>query len=704
MCVDFYLTLWLETSRWRMCEESTGFAPGAIWGEQEECAPEASWPGQLKDPVGILRQMMLARECDRRSGLAVRQGKAWFAISSAGHEALGALGTVLTSRDAVFPHYRDRALAMARGMTVRDMARDLMGRAGSHSGGRAMASHFSHRPGNVFSLASPTAAQCLPAAGYAWASLLQGKDDVALCSIGDASSRQGEFFEAVAFAVHCALPIIFLVSDNGYGISTSTANMSAHRLGLLPENIVEEVDGVDPDAVAEAGARAVAKARAGGGPTVLWCDLDRLDPHSSSDDHRVYRTPKELAALRDPVVLFRDRLLRLGIIDEGWYERVRRETAQEVEEEFEKVFSEPVASSETISNHIFGPEVAPPFGGSGGSRDGTIVAAFRDALRDELADRPSMVIFGEDVADPKGGVFGLTKGLGAEVEGRVFNAPLAEATIVGVAVGLAAAGMQPVAEIQFVDFAGPAWNQISNQLATLRWRTLSEWQCPVLLYAPWGGYLPGGGIWHSQSNESLFTHLPGLRVAVPSTPADTQVVVHCALAGSDPTLVLLPKHLMRLRHPSAELPYDPYRARIRRSGEDVTVVTWGNGVSLAMAAATAADQDGVSVEVIDLCWLTPVDLKTVAASVRRTGRLVVVQEDNCTSSFGAGLIAQVVGGDDEFFSLLGAPQLVSRQDLHVPFHPDLEFAVLPAVQDVVAAIRAAVNPSASAPNPEGSWG
>ncbi len=680
-----------------MCEASTGFAPGASSGKSEARASGSSWPGQLKDPVGVLRQMMLSRECDRRSGLALRQGKAWFALSSAGHEALGALGTVLRPQDAVFPHYRDRALVMARGMTVRDVARDLMGRAGSHSGGRAMASHFSYRPGNVFSLASPTAAQCLPAAGYAWASLLRGDDDVVLCSIGDASSRQGEFFEAVAFAVQCSLPIVFFVSDNGYGISTSTAHMSAHRLGLLPVDIVEEVDGVDPEAVAEAGTRAVAKARAGGGPTVLWCDLDRLDPHSSSDDQRVYRTPEELAALRDPVVLFRDRLVRVGIIDEDWYERVRTETAREVEEEFEQVVSELVVPSETTADHLFGPEAVPPVG-PGGSRGGTIVAAFRDALREELAARPDMVVFGEDVADPKGGVFGLTKGLGVGGEERgqerVVNAPLAEATIVGVAVGLAAAGMRPVAEIQFVDFAGPAWNQISNQLATLRWRTLSEWQCPVLLYAPWGGYLPGGGIWHSQSNESLFTHLPGLRVAVPSTPADAQAVVHCAMAGSDPTLVLVPKHLMRLRHPLAEVPYDPYRARTRRSGDDVTVVTWGNGVSLAMAAAAAAAEDGLSVEVIDLCWLTPVDLKTVAASVRRTGRLVVVQEDNCTSSFGAGLIAQVLGGDDEFFSLLGAPQLVSREDLHVPFHPDLESAVLPAVEDVIAAIWAAVHPSA----------
>lgn len=641
----------------------------------------------LKDPVELLARMILSRECDRRSGLALRQGHAWFTISSAGHEALAALGDVLEPQDVVFPHYRDRALVMSRGMTVRDIARDLMGVSGSHSAGRAMTSHFSHRPGNVFSLASPTASQCLPATGYAWASVRRGDDTVVVCSLGEASSRQGEFFEALAFATERGLPVVFVVADNGYGISTRTENMSPYRLGLLPKERLSVVDGADPDAVADAGGSAVHAARSGTGPTVLWCLLDRLDSHSSSDDHRSYRSPQELATLRDPITLYRDRLLTQGHITQQWFDDACARAARDVEATFDAVVGEPVAEPDRIGEHLLGSTPVAP--APRGPRGGTIVAAVKQALRDELTEHPEMIVFGEDVADPKGGVFGFTKGLGTD---RVINAPLAEATIVGVAVGLAAAGMRPVAELQFVDFAGPAWNQISNQLATLRWRTLSAWQCPVLLYAPWGGYLPGGGIWHSQSNESLFTHLPGLRVGVPSTPEDAAAAVHCAVSGTDPTLLLLPKHLIRRRSAPASVPADPYRARILVPGTDVTVVSWGNCVELSVLAAEAVAEEGISVEVIDLCWLAPWDRETAAASVRRTGRLVIVQEDNRTSSFGASIAASIACADEEFFALLAPPRLVAREDLHIPFHPDLERAVLPGVNDVVTAIRSAIDP------------
>jgi 2-oxoisovalerate dehydrogenase E1 component len=664
--------------------ESGPSTPGSA---EPDIGFETHRPQVLKEPAELLARMILSRECDRRSGLALRQGQAWFAISSAGHEALAALADVLEPSDVVFPHYRDRAMAMARGMSVRDIARDLMGVSASHSAGRAMTSHFNHRPGNVFSLASPTASQCLPAAGYAWASARRGDGAVVVCSLGEASSRQGEFFEAVAFAIQCNLPVVFVVADNGYGISTRTDRMSPYRLGLLPQERLSVVDGADPDEVAEAGAVAVGAARAGSGPTVLWCLLDRLESHSSSDDQRVYRSARELTMLRDPITLYRDRLLALGHITTQWFDDTCATAAREVEETFDTVAEEPVAEPGRIGEHLLGPDpVAPARGTPCG---GTMVAAVNRALRDELAARPEMIVFGEDVADPKGGVFGFTKGLGAD---RVVNAPLAEATIVGIAVGLAAAGMRPVAELQFVDFAGPAWNQISSQLTTLRWRTLSSWQCPVLLYAPWGGYLPGGGMWHSQSNESLFTHLPGLRVGVPSTPEDAESAIHCAMSGTDPTLLLLPKHLIRRRSAPAPVPEDPYRARTIVAGTDVTVVSWGNGVELSLAAVDVVAQEGVSVEVVDLCWLAPWDRDTVAASVRRTGRLVVVQEDNRTSSFGASVTASVTCADEEFFALLAPPRLVTRDDMHIPFHPALERAVLPDVGDVVTAIRSVIDP------------
>ncbi|MFC0548259.1 alpha-ketoacid dehydrogenase subunit alpha/beta [Kutzneria chonburiensis] len=629
------------------------------------------------DRADLVARMMLSRECDRRSGLTLRQGNAWFAISSAGHEAFAALGDVLTAADHIFPHYRDRAIVMARGMTVEDVARDLMGKADSHSGGRSMTSHFSHRPGNVVSVASPTASQCLPAAGAAWAAKLRGDGSAVLCSLGEASSRQGEFFEALAFAVQNQLPLVFLIADNGYGISTPTHDMNPRHLGLLPAERLSVVDGSDPDAVRAAGQDAFDRARGGFGPVVLWCELDRLESHSSSDDHKLYRPKAELASLRDPISRYAARLVADGVVTQEWVDARRLEIADEVEQTFTRVASEPAADVKSVSEHVFGSSsVALPAPQVSG---GTMVAAVNTALRAGLDRYPEMIVFGEDVADPKGGVFGFTKGLDRS---RVINSPLAEATIVGAAVGLAAAGMRPVVELQFVDFVGPAWNQITGQLTTLRWRSLSDWTCPVVMYAPWGAYLPGGGIWHSQSNESLFTHLPGLRVVVPSTPEDTEAAFLTAFAGEDPTLILLPKHLMRRRcEPVAS---SGVGARIVRPGSDVTIVTWGNGVELAVEAA---DRLEVSPEIIDLRWLVPWDRETVAASLRRTGRLVVVQEDGRTSSFGATVIAELSGADDDFYSLLAPPRLVAKDDVHIPFHPDLERAVLPSVDDVVAAVR-----------------
>ncbi|GGQ76154.1 alpha-ketoacid dehydrogenase subunit alpha/beta [Couchioplanes azureus] len=647
-------------------------------------SPRAATTG-VREPKELLERMMTSRECDRRSGLTLRQGHAWFAISSAGHEAFAALEDVLEPQDYVFPHYRDRALVMARGMTVEDVARDLMAKAGSHSAGRSMTSHFSHPAGNVVSLASPTASQCLPAAGVAWAAARRGDRAVVVCSLGEASTRQGEFFEALAFALQKNLPLVLVVADNGYGISTPTAGTSPRDLGMLPAGHLLDVDGADPEAVLAAGRTAVERARGGGGPTVLWCRVDRLDPHSSSDDHRVYRTADELAALRDPVAGYARKLLADGVIDQSWWDAAAARIAGEVERIFARVAQEPAADPKEITDHLYGPSrPVPPVE----PRGGTIVAAVNDALGAALTREPGTLVFGEDVEDPKGGVFGFTKGLGTE---RVVNAPLAEATIVGIAVGLAAAGLRPVAELQFVDFAGPAWNQIAAQLTTLRWRSASGWACPVVLYAPWGAYLPGGGIWHSQSNESLFTHLPGLRVVVPSSPEDATAAFAAATGGADPTLILLPKHLMRRRQEPAPAAVDAYGARTLRTGADVTVVTWGNGVELALEAAGALAAEGVDAEVIDLRWLVPWDRDTVAASLRRTGRLVVVQEDARTSSFGAGVISDLVGADADFYTLLAPPRLVSRDDVHVPFHPDLERAVLPGVSDVLAAVRSVLS-------------
>lgn len=635
--------------------------------------------------IGLLRTMMRSREFDRRAGMLCRQGKAWFHISSAGHEALAGAGRVLRSADLIFPHYRDRALLMSRGMSIADMARDLLATGGSHSGGRNMGAHFSDRPHNAFSIASPVGSQCLPAVGAAWARQRQGSDDIVVCSVGEASARQGEFFEAVAFALDHRLPVIFLVSDNGYGISTPTRHLAPVHLPMLHESLVVRVDGVDPDAIASVVATAAADARAGGGPVILWCDLDRLDSHTSSDDHRVYRDAEEIANMRDPVTLFAEHLIAQQWMTNDELAAEWAAAGDEVEHEMAAVIDEPSGDVATIGAQLFAATRARTLHPE--RRRDTIVGAVNAVLRRGLAEYPEMMVFGEDIEDPKGGVFGFTKSLGTASGGRVFNSPLAEATILGVGVGLAAAGQRPVLELQFIDFIGPAWNQLSNQVTTLRWRTLGAWSCPLVIYAPYGGYLPGGGIWHSQSNEALFTHLPGLRVAVAGTPADAEAIFLDAFAAADPTLILLPKHLMRIHQTATPtLDPDPGGARVVLAGSQVTVASWGNGVELATRAAAELAAQDISIELIDLRWLVPCDIGTVARSLQRTGRLVVVQEDNRTSSFGASLITQLISDDDLFCRLLSPPRLVARDDLHVPFHPDLERAVLPSIDDVVRAV------------------
>jgi 2-oxoisovalerate dehydrogenase E1 component len=486
---------------------------------------------------------------------------------------------------------------------------------------------------------------------------------------------------------------VFVIEDNGYGISTPTVNRLPFDLRMVCDELFRKVDGRTYDSVLEAGRLAIGAARRGEGPTVLWVELDRLQSHTNSDDHRIYRTASDIAAMqeRDPVDQLARKLIATDTLTPSGYDALRSEAREAVTIAFNMAESEPAPEPTTACTHIFGntnnPDGVPlPFSLSGAATS-TIVGALNAALGEALDRIPGTVIFGEDVEDPKGGVFGFTKGLSTRHPGRVVNSPLAEATIAGTAVGLAATGFRPIFELQFIDFAAPALNQIVNQLATLRWRSNSDWTCPAVIYAPCGAYLPAGATWHSQSNEALFTHVPGLRVAVPTTPADMAGLIWTALHEDDPTLLLIPKHAMRVRHPpsAAGVRVGYGRARIVREGTDVTVVTWGNGIELACAAA-----DGVagqcSTEVIDLVTLSPCDWGTVAASVSRSGRLVVVSEDSRLGNFGQAIIAEMVGTPERFDALLSPPMLIAREDVHIPYNPALEYAVLPDVQRIQSAI------------------
>ena len=603
-----------------------------------------------------------------------------------------AVARLLRPSDFLFPYYRSYHLFLAKGLPLEVLARDFMGKASSTSGGRSVSAHANSPELGIFPSAAPTGCQCTPATGAAWAQKLAHEGGITLCSIGDGSTREGEFFEAVCFAVERQLPVLFLVEDNGYAISTKTSEMNPLRLGLLGEDLVVRADARQILEFLPLAEDAVNRVRQGGGPLILWCQVERLEGHTVNDDHIAYRGEAEVGQLPDPVDAFCRELIARGILSEAQLATFKRAAADRVRLAFAAAKADAEPDPATIRENLFGPVVAaerPPIDADRGL---TMVQATNRVLAAGLRADPKMLMLGQDIEDPKGGVFGFTQGLSTEFGGRVLNAPIAEATIIGAAVGLAAAGYRPVFELQFVDFITPGFDQLVSQVASLRWRTCGAWNCPMVLYAPYGAYVPSGGLWHSQSNDGWWCHIPGLRVAIPSTPADVAGLFWSAFHDEDPSLILIPKHLFRVRHDVEHFEPVPFgKARLCRAGEDVTVVSWGNGRDLAEQAAVSLEAVGVSVEVLDLRTLVPCDWASIEASVAKTGRLVVVHEDNRTCGFGGTLITEMVRTNSRFELLAAPPRLVAREDIHIPFHARLEESVLPSVADVIQAIRETVD-------------
>jgi 2-oxoisovalerate dehydrogenase E1 component len=634
----------------------------------------------------FLKLMMLSREGDRREGILLRQSKGWFQVSGMGHEALGALAYLLREDDYLYPYYRDRGLMLARGLSTYELALAYFAKRGSSSGGRQMPGHYSSRKHNVFSVCTPTGGGCLPACGTAWAMKLDGTDSVVVCTIGDAASRQGEFFEAWAFAVQENLPIIFILEDNKYGISTPTEKFLPFHLGIFDENSYVKVDGRKPENVLNAGEIAVNKARSGQGPTLIWLDIDRLSSHTSSDDHRVYRDLEDIEEMqhRDPIRLLAEELIAAGQLTQENFKALQEEVQDLVDKDYlaaEKA-DDPIA--EEVMRDCWGAEVvaeAPPIG----TGRMTMVSSINQTFQKALENDPKIVFFGEDIEDPKGGVFGITKGLSEQFPKQVFNSPLAEATIMGVAIGMSAYGWRPVFELQFIDFISPGWNQIVANMSTLRWRTFGEWKCPLTIYAPYGAYLPGGSLWHSQSNEASLAHVPGIQVGIPSTPEDAAGMLWSAIHGNDPSFVLIPKHIFRKQMDVSSVQPLPFgKAKVMQEGSDVTMVTYGNTLEVVLEAA---QKSGVSCEVIDLRSIVPCDYETITQSVSKTGRLVVVHEDTKTCGFGESIISNMVNTPDRFNLFLSPPQLVCRDDVHIGYNPIYEYAALPDVERVMDAIN-----------------
>src|SRR4051812_1967470 len=642
-----------------------------------------------EEKLRLLTLVLESRHGDLREQSLNRQGKGHFHVSGMGHEALAALGIQLRDGDYIAGYYRDRALVLGRGVASRELAIDYFAKRSGQSHGRQMPSHYSYASKGIWSVPTPTGSQLLPGCGLAWGIRLDKKPNVVVTTIGDAASRQGDFYEAMAFAKERQLPVLFVVEDNKYGISSPTSKIHPRAINVVNPEDWQVIDGSDVQAVYDAGAEAFESMRAGGGPRFLWIDLERLSSHTSSDDQKLYRTAEELTACeqRDPLRRWSDSLIAEGVLTADEYEQLDKEIKERIRKEFNDAERAEDPSADELFDQITGElpqlddEVLPP----GKYRIGDTI---NKTLRLGLTKSKDRIIFGEDVEDPKGGVFRLTQRLSSEFPEQVFNSPLAESTIIGVACGLASYGKRPVFEIQFVDFIGPAWNQVVTNLCNLRWRSFGSWKCPLVIYAPYGAYLPGGSLWHSQANEAPLAHYPGLNIAIPSTPEDAAGLLWTAMHAEDPTFVLIPKHLLWAEHESTK----PVRAvplgvaRRRHSGSDVTVVAWGNTMEKSLEAVDKIGSE-ISVDLLDLRSIAPWDKAAVEESVRKTGRLVVVQEDTENCSVGQMIITHITSQPDLWDAMVAPPILVSKGNVMIGYNPIYEYAALPDVERIVSALK-----------------
>jgi 2-oxoisovalerate dehydrogenase E1 component len=644
-----------------------------------------------------LRLMLESRHGDLREESLNRQGKGHFHVSGRGHEALSAIGAQLREHDYIACYYRGRGLCLGRGLTTEHMALEYFAKRGSASRGRMMPSHFSSRALNIVSVPTPLGSQLLPACGIAWGMKLDGKDSLVVTTVGDAASRQGDFYEALGFALEKKLPMLFVVEDNAYGISTPTRKINPLAIEVLNPAQWRQVEGSDIEAVHAATREAAERIRAGQGPVFLWAKLERLSSHTSSDDHTIYRTKEDLASLEqaDPIRVLRDRMIAAGELTEKEFTAMDEEVKEKVRALYgaaekaedpraDELLLEVTAPSPALDEELFKP---------GKYRMGDLI---NRTLRAGLDADPGRVIFGEDVEDPKGGVFRLTQKLSTDFPEQVFNSPLAESTIFGVGGGLALYGRRPVFELQFIDFSFPGFNQLVQNLANLRWRSNGAWKVPAVFYAPYGAYLPGGSLWHSQANESAFAHFPGINVVIPSTPEDAAGLLWTAMHADDPTIFLAPKHMLWAEIESAapvkSIPLG--QARLCTAGDDITVVAWGNTMEKAREAIAELKGE-VSVELIDLRSIMPWDKAALEASVRKTGRLVVVQEDTEACSVGQMIITHLMGRPDIWGAMKAPPELVTKPNVMIGYNPIYEYAALPDVARITDAIWRAVSVDAA---------
>jgi 2-oxoisovalerate dehydrogenase E1 component len=699
-------------------------AAGRVRGREHE--------GLTRDELlAAYRVMLLSRTIDDKEIRLRKLEQAFFQISGAGHEAvLVAAGMHLRATyDWFFPYYRDRALCLAVGMTPLEMFLASVGsKDDPASGGRQMPSHWGHRALNIPSQSSCTGTQCLHAIGCAEAGVIYGRveqltgreaahhpDEVVYVSVGEGATSEGEFWESINTACTRSVPVLYLVEDNGYAISVPVdVQTPGGDIGRIVEAIpglrVFRCDGTDFLASYGTLRDAVSHVRARKGPVLVHATVTRPYSHSLSDNEELYKTAaeRESEARRDPLVRMRHFLKNEGLVTDEELADILTGVEREVNDAADEALRAPKPDPDTASQHVFSPSVDPtsPSFEATPRTDGppeTMASIINATLKDEMSLDPRIVVFGEDVADAsheealatvsgKGGVFKLTHGLQRQFgSDRVFNSPLAEANIIGRAVGMSLRGLKPVVEIQFFDYIWPGFMQMRDEMSMMRYRSNNNWSCPMVIRVPIGGYLRGGAPYHSQSGISIFAHTPGIRIVFPSNAQDAAGLLRTSIRCDDPVLFLEHKHLYRQTYNKAPYPGPDYtipfgQASVVREGTDVVVFTWGALVRRSLLAAQQAERDGLSVAIVDLRSIMPYDWNTIAAYTQKTNRVVIAHEDQLTCGFGAEIAARI---SDELFDHLDAPiKRVAALDCPVAYAPVLEERILPGSADVLKAIRA----------------
>ena len=652
-----------------------------------------------KELKEIFSLMFKSRKLDEKQLILLKQGKGFFHIGASGHEAVevAAAKSMKPGYDYAYPYYRDQAFCLGYGMTSKEIFLSFLAKEDDpNSGGRQMPQHYGHKDLNIVSQSSPTGTQYLQAVGAAFALQYDKSNAVVYVSSGEGTTSQGDFHEALNWASREKAPVIFHVENNGYAISVpikeQTAGESIYKISSGYENLARiSVDGTNYFESLLAFKQSVDRARKGLGPTLIESHVPRLLPHSSSDDHRKYRTEDDLQndIKKDPIDLFKNECIKEKIFSEKDFIKIEKEILKEIDTDVDWAESQDNPISKDAMKYIYSNATYDNFTDSPNKTGEKIVYvdAINHALDEELLFNEKMYVYGQDVAGGKGGVFTATKGL-TDKHGvkRVFNSPLAESSIIGTAVGMSTLGYKPVIEIQFGDYIWTSMMQIRNEVATMRYRSKGLWKCPIVMRVPVGGYIHGA-LCHSQSIDGYFTHLPGIKIAYPSNASDAKGLLKAACRMDDPVLFLEHKGLYRQGYASSEEPDDSYllnfgKAKIVQEGSDLTIITWGAIVQKCIEASRKLD---FSIEVIDIRTLNPLDIDTVINSVKKTNRVLIAHEDNITNGFGAEIAAQI---SDKVFEYLDAPvKRVASKDSPVAYSAILEDEILLQTDWIISEIN-----------------